>query len=421
MKPIQRIESWVFDAPPLLTRQKLALGFSATFCLLSTAVCAPMGGSGAQSLFKTQSPAAYWPFFFASPLMILLLCGRALLLKAKTSSAIPNPEFEKMMQPPPNWAWKMLTGSLFLLLCVLGSSINAYNTMQYIPFGFAVVCVVPALLVPGFVMVPALLEYHRKVFYGLQYVFRGKAWREQQEQTLQSRLAQAKRHYHQLPESVRQHVDGVFSHPFKMNRLPLLFNPLQGLEESAEFVPRSRFAYAAGFIGLVIGTLSEMYAFSFSRQIASVVDDVSAVSFAIAVAYVRIGIAAVATYDVFSDFIDNIFVSIKTRQTSMTKKQVLAHFGLIFLSAAAALPNVENQIQTMGHDNVFQQVLAISAMIAPACVFYWGGRLVYNDFLYRSPGVSYTNAQDRLFHGYSSLKGKYRHEIEVCYQDSVLV
>lgn len=422
MRDSERIAAWVLEDPPLIQRQKIALGVAAVFCLLSTAVCAPMGGAGAQSLFKTDSAAAYWPFFFTTPILILVLCGRALYRLAKEKTALPNDYFEQIRKPKWPWPALWLKYAAFSILGVIGSSINAYNTMQYLPFWLAVICVGPALLVPGFVMVPALIEHHRQIWSLMQWIFHDAAWREKQLLTPSACLKTARRQYQQLSRPVRQKVNGIFEHPYteEENKLNLLFNPLYKLTEQVIFTDKPKLAYAVGALGFAIGTLSEMYAYPFSRQIAAPAGSAASVLFGLTVAYVRMGICAIATSQVFSDVADDLHHYCYARESGLTLGQGIVRFSLLLLALTSALPNVQNQIQMMGHEGFFGHVLAISAIIAPACVFFWAGDLIFRDYQYATHGLSYMDCHDRLFRNVHSMKEVY-HQALPCSENTLLV
>jgi len=399
----------IFRSEPLTRRQKTAIASVLAACVLSTAVCAPMGGSGGQSLFETDSPAAYWPFFALSPISILFLCGRASYYIAKRSAAPHSDAWGKIRKPPQSKFSQAIQFMGIAFLGLMSGVINAYNTMQYIPFFLAIICVAFALIIPGFVNIPAMKEYYQRVKRGVKWAARKCCSRFflSEEGDLLGDLDQSKRFYYQLSSEMRDKVDDNFSHPFisKEDKLRMLFNPVCFDQDCHETLrDKSAVTYGFALLGLVIGSFSQVFTYKLGREIGWVISDalfpslrpVVGIFFGVMCAFLRIGIEGIACSDVLSDFSDSAHRWYVTRSLNGGVTYYLLQFGLFILALCSAAPNVENQIKTIGKEGFGGGLSTACAIISPFCLAFWAGNRVLEDFQHRGAGPSYLGCHEEL-------------------------
>jgi len=395
---------WLMHSPPLTVGQKLAIGFSFVSCLLSTAVCAPMGGSGSQSLFETKSPSAYWPFFFLSPILILFLCGRATYYAAKSFAAPRSFIWKKMRKTPPPKSQLRLRFALMVVLGAWSGAINAYNATEYLPAWLAVICFPFALFVPGVVNIPAIKEYHQRVFEiikFLYYRYRGLTY-QRLDNNLSQQLAISKRAYYRLPTQYHDKINADFLHPYITNadKFKMLLNPFSFLNDvNNTSQDNHSVTYVFAFLGLVVGSLSQLYAYPLGYKIGGILsgsNPIFSVFFGVVCAYLGIGINGVACSDVFSELSDAAHHMYQTRSLNNTAPYYLAQLTLFCLAFASSLSNVENQIKVMGNEGFFAKLLTSCAIISPICLGFWAGGRVLDDLRYRRNSPSFIDSHDRL-------------------------
>lgn len=409
MSDLKLLTEWVIDNPPLTKRQKIAMGSSLVLSVLSTLVCAPMGRKGAQALFGNEHELASWPFFFLSPILILLLSGRGAYRFSKFFFEEKNSKFEALFQAESPLSIRLFKLLGFSIFSLISGAVNAYNTFEYLPSWLVMLCVGPALIIPGFVMVPAFVEYHQKLWFFLNYVWRGENWRQVQERKPEAMLKKNERYFRQLPPEERQRLNAVFSHPCCSDPLRLLFFPAS---KQVTFFDKPKMAYGLAVVGFVIGTLAEFFSYRFGRNITSSWPEFLSIIFGVMLSYVRMGISGVATSEVFSGFYDDVHHSIRTGNKTMSHAQIVIRVFIVLFAIAGSLTNLQNQIKTMGHESVFGKILSACAIIAPTCLYFWAGDLVLRDWQYDAPGVSYHACLDKLFAGLPSLKKNQYQKLE---------
>lgn len=417
------LAAYLVRTPELTILQKAAVFFGLIACGLSTSVCAWMGGSGAQSVFQSEDEYLYTLFFILSPILFLMLSGRAVARLAIEMTRSQDVSDALFLKPAPSLPRRLLSLGRKVFAGFFSSAINAYNTLYYVPYPLNYGAFVFALAVPGVVNVPAIRYFQHRISIFVNYPFQRRqavslfeqysVTRRDPHQILLRAIQYARLRFEAATLEAQQSIHARLQQPFDTahDRLVyLLFWDDAPLTQKTGAPSR----YAAG-LGLIIGVLSQWFsyvlgceigeAFAFSETSKPVIARV----FGVLIAYYGMGMNATATSEVLSELSAVLFRRSFFRALCAHKQTSMVVLLLGGLAITASSPNAENQIQVMGREGWFSKLLTACAIVSPVCVGFWGGNLVRADHAHRQQGGTwhYLARLEALERSLRSLKPHY--------------